>query len=362
MTNKIMTNEMKRKYNAFWAHEYDGRAILQIEVPSPASFVKEPDDPAEKWESIPSRIKSARQFVENTRYLAEGLPNAWVNLGPGVLAAMLGSDYTYYPGTVWFGEKPGEKPMIREWSDMDNIALSPDNRMNRLVLEMTERFCKDSGGDYLVGITDIGGTLDILASLRGTEQLLTDLYDEPEEVEKAAAKIDALWLEAFSQSYSLLQKYNPDRAMTAWIPIWCTKSWFPLQCDFSAMLSPEHFGRFVMPSLVKGTDFLEHSVYHLDGVGEIPHLDMLLSIKRLDAIQWVPGDGKPGYADDGWFPLYERIQTAGKGLVLTGVSSAEDMLYLLKRLSHKGLFISGWLKSAEEAEEVIRKAEEYAKC
>jgi 5-methyltetrahydrofolate--homocysteine methyltransferase len=114
-----------------------------------------------------------------------------------------------------------------------------------------------------------------------------------------------------------------------------------------------------MPSLIKACNFLDHSVYHLDGVGQIPHLDMLLSIDRLDAIQWVPGAGKPRVASEEWYPLFEQVQSKGKGLVLWA-HNADDMLNLLKNFSHKGLFLHGYFKSAEEAEEVIGKAKDYA--
>ena len=57
------------------------------------------------------------------------------------------------------------------------------------------------------------------------------------------------------------------------------------------MISPAMFERFVMPDLVACCDHLDHGFYHLDGKGEIPHLDLLLSIPRLRGIQWIPGDG-----------------------------------------------------------------------
>jgi hypothetical protein len=55
----------------------------------------------------------------------------------------------------------------------------------------------------------------------------------------------------------------------------------------------------------------EVSIYHWDGPGQIPHLGSLLDIKPLTAIQWTPGDGKPGACDECWFPFYRRIQEKG---------------------------------------------------
>jgi hypothetical protein len=45
-------------------------------------------------------------------------------------------------------------------------------------------------------------------------------------------------------------------------------------------------------------------------VGQIRHLDMLLSLERLRGIQWIPGDGQP--PPEEWLPLLKRIRDAGK--------------------------------------------------
>ena len=65
-----------------------------------------------------------------------------------------------------------------------------------------------------------------------------------------------------------------------------------------------------MPDLVTCCEHLEHGFYHLDGKGEIPHLNHLLSIERLRGIQWIPGDGQPPPED--WLPLLQRIRAGGK--------------------------------------------------
>jgi 5-methyltetrahydrofolate--homocysteine methyltransferase len=83
-----------------------------------------------------------------------------------------------------------------------------------------------------------------------------------------------------------------------------------LQCDFAYMISPRMFERFVLPDLESCCAALDHGFYHLDGKGQIPHLDMLLSLDRLRGIQWVPGDGAPPVEE--WIPLLGRIVAAGK--------------------------------------------------
>jgi hypothetical protein len=92
-----------------------------------------------------------------------------------------------------------------------------------------------------------------------------------------------------------------------------------LQCDFAYMIGPQMFERFVMPDLEACCAALDHGFYHLDGVGQIVHLDYLFSLDRLRGIQWVPGSGQP--VEEHWLPLLRRIRDAGK-LCYLGVTTA----------------------------------------
>ena len=83
-----------------------------------------------------------------------------------------------------------------------------------------------------------------------------------------------------------------------------------LQSDFAYMLSPQMFEQFVLPDISTCCNALEYAFYHLDGKGQIPHLDMLVSLENLHGIQWIPGDGQP--PPEEWLPLLKRIRDAGK--------------------------------------------------
>jgi 5-methyltetrahydrofolate--homocysteine methyltransferase len=352
----LVDSEIKKHYNAFWDRTCHERATLFLSVRTGAEEFPIPKDTDEQWAGIGYKLSEMEWKRRNVSYAADGYPNMWVNLGPGVLSAMLGSGFKFAPDTVWFGEG-SELGDLRE---VGNLALSPDAAMNRLVLDMTRAFCEAANGKFIVGITDIGGVMDVLASFRGTENLLYDLYDNPNDVDYARNVLDALWERAFAESYAILEAANKG-AMTAWIPIWCSKRWFPLQCDFSAMISPDSFKRFVLPSIERHAKYLDHSIYHLDGPGELPHLDALLAIPELDGIQWVPGAGNLSAGDPAWFPVYEKIQRARKNIVVTETLTKEQMLFLFENLSQEGLFICSGAESIEEAKEIEIKAKEIHK-
>ena len=186
-------------------------------------------------------------------------------------------------------------------------------------------------------VADLGSALDIVASLRGTQELLYDFYDYPNEIKEMTARVGVAWKQAFTKlADRILARQD---GLTSWMPIWCRERYSVLQCDISAMLSPDMFLEFALPDIKDSTEFLDRSIYHLDGPDAIKHTDALLTLPRLNAIQWMPGAGAPDVTDPTWFELYDKIQSAGKGLVLF-VESPDSLEPLLRHLSPRGVFLS----------------------
>jgi hypothetical protein len=93
----------------------------------------------------------------------------------------------------------------------------------------------------------------------------------------------------------------------------------------------EHF----LPFIAEQTERIPRTVYHLDGPCAVQHLDSLLGLSQLDAIQWVYGAGG-GRAVD-WIDLLRRIQAGGKPFqVLCEMAEVET---LMRELSPEGMML-----------------------
>ena len=243
--------------------------------------------------------------LEAARFYGDAWPKWWPNFGPGIVAGFLGAQVHCVPGTVWFSPYPDREP-----ANIEDIhpVYDTDNAWWRRVVELTRAAVARWGDRVCVGFTDLGGNLDILASLRGTQELLLDLHDAPREVERLASEITRLWLRYYGELDGIIRQGN--RGMTPWAGIWSPGRCYMLQSDFAYMISPHMFERFVLPDLAACCKALDHAFYHLDGKGQIIHLDMLLSLERLRGIQWIPGDGQP--TPEKWLPLLKRIRDGGK--------------------------------------------------
>jgi 5-methyltetrahydrofolate--homocysteine methyltransferase len=348
----MISNEIKKRYNAFWDRTSYERCILFLSRRLKSGTVMEGVSVKDKWTDIERRTRAAAENCEITKYYAEGFPTIFTNFGPGCMSACIGGDFVLAESTIWFDRNP----IITNWEKVPKILFDDNSEMWKLTYELTKMLGKESLGRYHTSISDIGGSLDIVASLRGTLELLYDLVDYPEQVKKVHLVVEEIWKEVYTLLYNESIKYQ--EGMTSWMPIWCKKRYYPLQCDFCAMISPDMFDEFVKPSLVSQTEWLDHSIYHLDGPGEVCHLDSLLDIQRLDAIQWTPGDGRRPISDEFYFDMYNKILRSGKGLVLFSVplSGLEN---LLKNISTKGLYINMSVESDEEAEYAIKIAQSY---
>jgi 5-methyltetrahydrofolate--homocysteine methyltransferase len=177
---------------------------------------------------------------------------------------------------------------------------------------------------------------------------LLDLYDCPEAVARLSGEITQLWLRYYDELYDTIGAAG--RGTTPWSAIWSPKRCYMLQSDFAYMISPEMFERFVLPDLATCCERLEHGFYHLDGKGQIAHLDLLLSLERLRGIQWIPGDGQP--PPEEWLPLLKRIRDGGKLCQL--YVSPEGALTIARAIGGRGFaFAIEGSMSAQEAEDFI---------
>lgn len=324
--------KIQKNWLDWWNHDLD-RSLLVIEAAQPAGRAAPPltDPHLTQFDSDFSPdhiIFQIEQELDKIHYFGDAFPKWFPNFGAGFLAALLGSTPEYNNKTTWFHPPPIfrlaslEKPI-----DQNQLWYK---RFNAIYTTAAQRW----GGEILIAYTDIGGNLDILASLMGSQQLLTAIMDKPDEIKVYCKHITRRWLEL----YQLLNENLPkqQKGQTCWAPIWAPGTTYMLQSDLSIMISPRMFNQFVLPDIEACCDVIEYPFYHLDGPGAVRHIDALLSIKKLRGIQWIPGAGAP--PPEEWLPLLEKIRNAGK--LCQVYVSVEGALAIAKSLGQKGFLFS----------------------
>jgi len=292
------------------------------------------------------RLNCALRACIGVHYLAEAVPVVSPDLAPNSLALFLGCKGIETPGTVWcepFLDDPEKAEFV---IDRQNFYFDFCWRLARETLRRGQ-------GRFLTCFPDLIEGLDTLAAMRGTERLLLDLVERPGWVHQCLRRITRCYFQVYDEMYEAMKDDRGGTSFWAWAPGRMTK----LQCDFSAMISPEMFGEFMVPALAEMTGRLDYCMYHWDGVCAMQHHDHLLSLPRLTMLQWTPGAGQPNPSDRKWWRMHHKSLDAGKKLILMGVG--KDEIPALKRefgKQFKRCMLTMWASSLKEADEILRLA------
>ncbi len=334
-------------YEAWWDHKLD-RPLIRTELWGAYPVERKAKAPNLNQATCADFSWTAEQLVEKmdeelsgTEWIGDGYPMVnFVGYGPGVLAAYCGAILDNSNGAVWF--RAAEKKHISEI----HCAYDPENKWAMRLKDIYRVGVNRWEGKVLMGMPDLGGVMDVASTLVGTDELLLDLYDEPEEVKRLVGEIETAWYAAYHDFEEVLR---PQGGYTHWCGIASRKPSYVVQCDFCYMIGNPMFREFVLDTIRRDTERLDHVIYHLDGIGELNHLDDLLALPGVSAIQWEPGAGNP-YGMY-WLDVYRKIDAAGKHAWLT--ASLDENLKILDALHNTPYFAMGFHASDRERAEKI---------
>ncbi len=349
--------ETQRNFTAWWAGR--GLVLNLGDFPSDGPLMPV-DDPGE---AVSPRQKHAdaawiaarnRALRANRNYdLGDILPVAFVDFGTVSLAAYLGAELDLTEETVWYHPRPGAPDT---WGPLRFDPSAPWFRIHEAIY----RQCMAAAGDdFVIGQPGIGSNIEVLAALRGAQSLMTDLMDNPVWVHEKLREINQAFFAAYQRIYDLIRLADGS-SCTSYFALWGSGKTSVITLDPVAMISPAMFEEFVLPPLVEQVEWLDHSLLHVDGTAALRHLDLILGIEGLDAVEWTPEPGVPGGGDPCWYPLYRRIKDAGKAVQAILVQPVE-VVPLLENVGAEGLYITAYCSDAAEAGELLQAVEPYRK-
>ena len=334
----------------YWEREAMDRCCVALFVNDPAFDFHA--NGVQRYFDAEAADAAHRERFEHQAFFGEAIPCLFPYFGTAGVAEYTGCSAQRTPRTVWFHPwmDDAEEP------DASRIAYSnPDAflRQEEAIVRMVE-LAKD---DYFVTVSDNCGIVDALAAIRGPENLLMDMYTDPVFVEESVRRLLPIYKQTQERLFNLV-KANNEGSILSWMHLWAPRRLAQMQCDLCVMISKEMFDRFVMPEMEELCDFLEYPVYHLDGQEQIRHLDSLLSLKNLRAIQWQQVVGQPPAT--AFFPVLQKIQKAGKNLVLS--VDAKDVIPVLDNLNCRGLQLRiGGIETVEEANQMMDLVRKHSK-
>ena len=264
-------------------------------------------DLKKRWFDAEFQVDSFLDSIRGRIFHGETFPVFWPNLGPNVYAAFHGAELHYGEVTSWI------RHCVHDWDDLARLKFNPENAYFRGIETLTAVALQKCANKFMVGYSDFHGSLDCVADWRDPQQLCMDIMDHPEKVYEMLQLANANFLPVFNHFDSVLKAH--DQLSVTWMGIPSRGKLHIPSCDFTCMVGREIFDEFYLPSLLNEVRSMTQSIFHLDGKGMLQHLDRILEIPEINAIQWVQGVGNDLPILQ-WLPVIKKIQAAGKGVVV----------------------------------------------
>jgi len=336
-----------QRFEAWWHGELIDRAVVSPGVEQEwqhnAPSEKNVHDSVEaRWFDIEYQLEESIRRLENAMWLGDALPVLNPNIGPELTTTLLGAELSFGETTSW-AEHCLTDP--EQWDDYASQEVDFANRYWQFTEEMTKQALDRCDGRYLVGIADLHGSYDMLSGLRDPQMLCMDLLDCPDKIFAAGMQASEIYVEALERNYKLMEQAG--MGSTCWTAFYHHGIAYVPSCDFWCLVSREVVEELILPTVQREMQAMDRTIFHLDGPDALRHLDFLLEMPDLNAVQWVYGAGNGPAAN--WIETYKRILDAGKSIQVMA-ETPQDALTCLEALGPKGVWCTIDQPMTNEAE------------
>jgi hypothetical protein len=327
--------EVAARHEAWWRQEMIDRPLMTYDrVKDPMrKFSKHFDlllDEPERW------LEESFADMAAVERLGDELPNIRVDFGPVMTGGLLGARTEFGSETTWTHAFIDD-----DWSNAPEWRIDERGRFWTAFTKLMTMTARHARGRYLVRTPDYGGSADVLLNIRGSEGLCIDCLEKPGVVKDAVDAIYPLWHRQFTETYR--RTLAEGAGLIHWIGLWSNEPYMIPACDFNYLIGPKEFDRLFLPDIARECATVGRAVFHLDGPGAAKHIDALLEIPELTAIQYVTGAGTPSALP--WIEMYRKIQRKRRSLVICCPPS--EILTVLDQIEPEGVIFTpfggdGW--------------------
>ena len=348
---------ISRRFDAWWHGEIIDRPPVTLNIKPYAISCCPPEpnghsfDPANhKWLDAEFILDNFEANLDGATFMAENLPCFLPNLGPDLCATVFGAQLQFACHTSW------SRPVVTSCRQVPDLKADLDNLYWSTIRKMTAMSLERSNGRWMTSLPDLHTNGDLLASLVGPQNLCLEMAQDIDSVCQAMEYLDGYYASMYDDLWLLIEATG--QTCVTWVPALHRGRVYPVSCDFICMISPEMLDRTIIKSIEYEINYLDRSIFHLDGPGALVHLDRLLDIPNLNGIQWVYGAGQE--PADRWIDVYKRIQAAGKCIQLI-TEDLTDAMNVAQYLDPRGVwFCPQGMYSSEEAAAFIQQVENWS--
>jgi len=332
-----------RRWDAYFAGAIIDRPLVCVTAP-------QPNMPTAPWSGYRDRVfgdiddivDRAFTNAQATYYGGEAIPAIWLSFGPDEISAFCGAELAWSEGS---GDTNWSVPFVERWEDALPLRIDGSDPLWQRMLRLYEAAAERLAGHALLCMPDLHTNMDLLAAVRGPERLCTDLIDQPEMIDRAMADT----IVVFRQVWDAARQAGRMDVCGYGPAPYSMEGGAVLQCDFSCMMSPAMFDRWVLPALEEEASIVRHVVYHWDGPDARVHTDSLVASAPIQTLSYVPGDGRGTHID--YVSMYKSLQARGKAVQVGG--SIDEVRLLHQELAPELTMYCTYASSPQEADELL---------
>lgn len=262
--------------------------------------------------------------LHDTHFLFDSLPFIQLDLGGSMLAGMLGAKIHYDDDHAWITS------LFSEWGDQPEWQLDQKSETTRLLNHLTDALLPELTGKAMLMSPNLGGGADALMNLMSAEMVCQSLIDHPDEVHTALEGINAVWRDVYSKlTWAVIRNKV---GMIHWCELWSNTPYLILECELAALVSSKHFHQFLIPDILRQAESVDRTIFHVCGEESFRHIDALLNLPQVSAIQYVPGRNNRAI-----HKIHELQKIQKHGLPLQISVMPDEPAELLKELEPAGL-------------------------
>jgi hypothetical protein len=321
--------EIAARHEAWWhCAQSDGALLL-------ASVNRDPKRPLSRHLDLlgdpPSWLEARRPGIGQTAFSPDWFPFLRADFGPVMLGGLLGAPVEFVSDTTWTRHF-----ITDDWSNAPDWIIHADNPWRIYLPALLKMLAQDASGQYVACTPSLGGSADVLLNMRGPDALCLDLLDQRNTVRAAIDTIYLAWRESFQLIWDTVCSReidnHPPTGLINWVGLWSNQPYHVLECDFNYLIGPREFEDIFLPDIDRQARDVGRGIFHLDGPGATRHIDALLELESLQAIQYVAG---AGHRARSFLPMLRKIQKKGKALQIA--CDRDEVLELAHELKPAGL-------------------------
>jgi hypothetical protein len=240
--------------------------------------------------------------------------------------AIAGCPVIHREGNIW-----AEHWLDRYETLEDQGGLKPNPAWLEKLVEFTQGLVKLSDNRFPIAVSLLRGPTDLLAAIRGAQESILDLIDDPEPVERLLQSLTDLWIQAASIQQAHIPTFTDGYGWSVQ-NLWSKEpgGWF--QDDAIAFSSPRLYQKYVTPCEEKLSRSMQRTGCHLHSAA-IFTVSELLKMPELDVIEMnldVVGKSIPEM-----IPAFQRVLDT-KRLYVWGNFTTEDLRVMKENLPTRG--------------------------